>query len=161
MLWVGNDRSGLVHTEDCEYAQKILLGRVEFEELYHALSEGYEEAGCCLTDAPRALVEAASVRQKISRMRVIGAGGCGVCGESRCVQLAHIIPRTMGGALTIPLCPTHHKAYDEGCLTPEELENLSHYAARRITPSTGGKIIKMHGAVRRARKGNQCDQKEP
>ena len=151
MIWVANERTGLVHREDCEYAQKICDGRIEFDELYHALSSGYEEAGCCLTDRPYASMVEANIKRKESRERIIGDDGCCICGEIRCVQLAHIIPRTLGGAVTIPMCPTHHKAYDEGFLTDSELAILSDKATKRISPKTGGSIHKMHGMVRQVR----------
>lgn len=60
-MFVGNDKTMLIHTEDCEYAQKIeATSRVEFEELYHGLGAGYNEARCCLTEHP--FLEAATKR---------------------------------------------------------------------------------------------------
>jgi hypothetical protein len=154
-MWIANENSKLVHSDDCDYADKICLGRVEFEELYHALARGYSEAGCCLTDRPYASMVRANEHRKIVRQKCIGPNGCLVCGETRCVQLAHIIPRTVGGAVKVPMCPTHHKAYDEGCLSNDELEVLSANAAARVSPKTGGAVYKMHGMVKRLRES--CD----
>ena len=54
--------------------------------------------------------------------------GCVVCGETRVVDAAHLIPRTEGGITQIsnivPLCPTHHRLYDRGKLSEEENDKL-------------------------------------
>lgn len=154
MYWIASERTGLVHSEDCEYGQAITFGRVEYEELYHALYDGYEEAGCCLTDRPMVEINISNKMKKQSRQRVIGENGCAVCGESRCTQLAHVTPRSIGGSVMLPMCPTHHKAYDEGCLTEDELSSLSEAAWTRISPQAGGEIYRMHGAVRKIREGH-------
>jgi hypothetical protein len=50
---------------------------------------------------------------------------CIVCGAVRRIDPAHLIPRSLGGCAhplcTVPLCRTHHRAYDRG-----ELDLLPH-----------------------------------
>jgi ArsR family metal-binding transcriptional regulator len=54
---------------------------------------------------------------------------CAVCGESRCVELAHIRPVSMGGSSQIhnlmPLCPNHHYLFDNGKLTTQEYNEIA------------------------------------
>lgn len=152
-IWVGNSSSKLVHMEDCEYAMRVCFGRVEYEELYHALADGYQEAQCCLTDKPYAVLRQVNDAIRTRRRARIGALGCRICGETRCVQLAHAVPKSIGGAVCIPLCPTCHKCYDEGELDQAELQTLADYAALHISQRTGGAVFAMHGMVKRLRRG--------
>lgn len=50
---------------------------------------------------------------------------CCICGFDRIVELAHIIPASKGGPLsienTLPLCPNHHHLFDNRKLTESEL----------------------------------------
>lgn len=136
-MWVGNSYSMLVHAEDCEYAESI-LEREDFCELYQALSAGYMEAGCCLTDRPYHQLRTAHEVRKVHRARLVSPG-CMICGESRVVEMAHVYPRALGGTKRIPLCPTHHAAFDEGLLSDKELRKLPDVARHN------------HGAVRAMR----------
>jgi len=53
---------------------------------------------------------------------------CQICGESRAVNMCHIIPREEGGAdleeNLIPLCPNHHYLFDQARLTKEEFGKI-------------------------------------
>jgi hypothetical protein len=140
-IWVANAASGVVHSEDCEYAVSM-MEPVLFEELHHALASGFREAACCLSDRPYAMYRAAhKVREQI-KQRTADAGCC-ICGESRVVDRAHVVPRAAGGRMTMPLCPTHHRAYDEGRLSGGELS--------RLAEKRGEIVRKMHGEVARCR----------
>jgi len=49
MAYRANKHSELVHADSCDFAEQISdENLVEFEELYHALGEGYFEARCCI-----------------------------------------------------------------------------------------------------------------
>lgn len=138
-MWIGSERSRRIHHEDCEYGQAITHEREEFSELHHALSRGYQEAICCLTEKPRAQMPPPRIFRKKGER-------CLVCGTRRVVQAAHVIPQSMGGAITIPLCPNHHWLYDEGLLSKGELQLLCERAGNWVS------LIKtMHGAVQRQR----------
>lgn len=140
----------VVHDEDCEYGQSVTFGRVEYDELYHALGDGFSEAGCCLTDRPMFEIEQANVsRKKYKKDRA--HDGCFVCGFSKYVELAHIKPRSVGGALRIPLCPNHHKAFDEGFMTKREIESLVESVSERMGKNAAVEISRNHGAVARLR----------
>jgi len=56
------------------------------------------------------------------------ANGCAICGYTRRVDRAHILPARDGWPAVpwnlIPLCPNHHTAYDDGKLTQSELDAL-------------------------------------
>lgn len=55
---------------------------------------------------------------------------CVICGESRAVDLAHIVSAESGGWVAdsniVGLCPTHHRLFDTGELDQEESENLEY-----------------------------------
>jgi predicted restriction endonuclease len=50
----------------------------------------------------------------------VGGLRCLVCGAVTHVDPAHLVPRTLGGCdaadCVVPLCRTHHRAYDQGRL---------------------------------------------
>lgn len=54
--------------------------------------------------------------------------GCEICGENRCADGCHIIPARFGGNATeeniILLCPTHHRLFDRGRLTLNEIKKI-------------------------------------
>jgi predicted restriction endonuclease len=56
---------------------------------------------------------------------------CLICGETRAVDWAHIIPHSKRGPVAtwnlFPLCPTHHRIFDTHLLTPEELSIIQSY----------------------------------
>lgn len=57
-------------------------------------------------------------------MKEPGGRSCLICEFSRYVEACHIVPQSGGGKETIPLCPTHHKLYDNGLLRVHELNRL-------------------------------------
>ncbi len=62
---------------------------------------------------------------------------CAVCGWTRCLDAAHITPASKGGTMEesnlLPLCPNHHRLFDKGRLTTDELYRIEEYRrARRI-----------------------------
>jgi hypothetical protein len=72
----------------------------------------------------------------------IAGGACVVCAQTKGVTPAHLAPRSLGGCdhpdCVVPLCWTHHRAYDTGRL--ELLPYLSRAGGPRSrTPrSTSG-----------------------
>ena len=153
MCWVGNERTMIVHDEDCEYGQAVTFGRREYDELYHALSDGYHEASCCLTDRPMDIIKQSNKLIKSYRKKK-ALEGCCICSDTRYVELAHIIPAAAGGSVTVPLCPNHHKAYDEGLLRQDELLDF----INEVDLIKGGywaeQVKACHGAVRHLREGD-------
>lgn len=53
---------------------------------------------------------------------------CKICGFNRIVEMAHIIPASKGGEITVEnmigLCPNHHHLFDHKKLTNDEAEKL-------------------------------------
>jgi len=53
---------------------------------------------------------------------------CEICGETRSVDIAHIIPRSRGGSGSVGnlffLCPTHHSLFDRHQLSRDEWSKL-------------------------------------
>lgn len=51
---------------------------------------------------------------------------CLICGYNLYVETCHIIPKPEGrsGEGTMKLCPNHHKLYDNGLLSPQEVDYL-------------------------------------
>ncbi len=129
MPFIGNSDSQIVHTTDCEYADLIHPSNLEeFDDLWHALGQDYDECGWCLG---RAREHEYKREIKASMRLVFSSDGCISCGENRGVQRAHIIPRRMGGVGTMPLCPTCHWNYDHNNLTENEAKRIrKHLLAR-------------------------------
>jgi hypothetical protein len=146
--YVGNEDTRIVHDVYCAYSLQI-LNAVEFEDLYDALGSGYCEGGCCLTDRPYNVFVLAKEKRKAIRQKI--ASECLVCGESRCVEMAHIVPRSVGGALTMPLCPTCHNCYDEGILSEDELEALLDAVNEYMDPRSARIVEINHGRVAQLR----------
>jgi hypothetical protein len=61
----------------------------------------------------------ASRASAIQRAKVAGLR-CLVCGAATRIDPAHLVPRSLGGCdeadCVVPLCRTHHRAYDKGGL---------------------------------------------
>ena len=61
----------------------------------------------------------ASPASAIQRAKVAGLR-CLVCGAATSIDPAHLVPRSLGGCdeadCVVPLCRTHHRAYDQGGL---------------------------------------------
>jgi predicted restriction endonuclease len=79
-------------------------------------------------------VAAASV---VQRAEVAGLR-CLVCGAATRIDPAHLVPRSLGGCdeadCVVPLCRTHHRAYDQGASTWSRTSSRSG-GARSPTPS--------------------------
>lgn len=62
------------------------------------------------------------------RMKQLYGISCFLCDYSRYVEYAHIVPAKQGGTVhpdnIIPLCPNHHRLYDQDMLNSEELSIL-------------------------------------
>lgn len=62
--------------------------------------------------------------------------GCIICFENRVVDAAHLLAATKGGGREkeniIPLCPTHHRLYDQNKLNTGELTKLSEYLVSKF-----------------------------
>lgn len=125
-MLVGNEHSSIVHMENCEYAWVIApVNFVMFEELDHALSQGYR---CC-----RACFEGRDWELSSLLMKELSGkafGQCIVCKETRGVQKAHVIPRRFGGTQLIPLCPLCHWNYDHNLLDKRETGLLQAYISK-------------------------------
>lgn len=140
--FVGNEDSRLVHRAGCECVGRIRFP-VDFDALEHALHDGYQEAGCCLTDQPYERWQHLGLRRASLRL-----GRCSVCDETRNLERAHLRPRSHGGRLTMLLCGTHHRAFDAGNLTMRELRAFRGAAQREgIDPEL---VSRMHGVLRAA-----------
>lgn len=139
----------LVHEAGCEYGLSI---RPEFltlfDDLHDALSAGYAEAGCCLTDRSYTAMRAAAAERQ-NMTNAFRAQGCLICGETRGVQRAHVMPQMIGGTEVIPLCPSHHWAYDHGELTANEMIALESACRERGRQRLAREVRKFHGSVKR------------
>lgn len=90
-----------------------------------SLSETEEETH---GDRERALVQTAQfIRDRLFALRVLRAYGrrCAFCGiNAHLVDAAHIVPVHRSGLDSVrngmALCPTHHRAFDEGVITVDE-----------------------------------------
>jgi hypothetical protein len=96
-------------------------------------SEQYDRCVECQSTARphaskgRCVVCDGRIRQRIKK-GVAGAS-CQICGESRVVEAAHILPRKVIGQIweqwmLLNLCPTHHKLYDTHSLNREEWQKI-------------------------------------
>jgi hypothetical protein len=145
-VFLANPGSRLVHTSDCDYAQSC----AELETYYdlaHAYHDGYAEAGCCLGDMPIRVFE---VSASVKRAVRAAAGCCVICGRAGRVEMAHVIPRRLGGARRVPLCPNHHQAFDFGELAPGELKKLANHCADTFGMAAQ-QVRDLHGVGRGAR----------
>ena len=146
LRFVANQDSLTVHESSCEYADQIAPWNVVwFEHLYDALGHGYRECGYCLSDRPMRL---AFSQPRVRALRA--KNGCLICGETRAVDMAHIIQRGHGCTTTIELCKTHHWAYDSGTLTDPEFGALVKAVSAKHGRSKAALLAHGHGMVRRA-----------
>ena len=88
------------------------------------------------------------------REKIIG-GACVVCLQTKGITPAHLAPRSLGGcdhpACVVPLCWTHHRAYDTG-----ELELLAHLEPQcRAEVAHAVMHLGLIGAVRRLAPGRR------
>lgn len=105
-------------------------------------------------DAPARPPLSASPAQ---RAKIVGAA-CVVCQQTKGITPAHLAPRSMGGCdgcdaadCVVPLCWTHHRAYDEG-----RLELLGHFEAQwRQEVAHAVMHLGLIGAVRRLAPGRR------
>jgi hypothetical protein len=82
------------------------------------------------------------------REKIVG-GACVVCRQTKGITPAHLAPRSLGGCdhpdCVVPLCWTHHRAYDTG-----RLELLPHLEPRwRAEVAHAVSHLGLIGAVRR------------
>ena len=82
------------------------------------------------------------------REKIVG-GACVVCRETKGLTPAHLAPRSLGGCdhpeCVVPLCWTHHRAYDTG-----RLELLPHLEPQwRAEVAHAVTHLGLAGAVRR------------
>ena len=126
--YVGNENSGIVHADlsDCVYKMHP-ENQIFFEELYHALSDGYCECQYCLGYWGSDDALKFSEIKKNRKNRYFSE--CLVCSENRGVQRAHIVARASGGKKVMPLCPNHHWNYDHGLLRKFELVKVLSWIA--------------------------------
>lgn len=137
--YVANEYSGIVHVDLSDCVDKMHPeNHIYYEELYHALSEGYSECQYCLGywGSDEAFEFAEIKRERKERY----FSDCLVCGESRGIQRAHIVPRSAGGKHVMPLCPNHHWNYDHGLLTKEELKKVISWISKNHTKAMAHRV---------------------
>jgi hypothetical protein len=88
------------------------------------------------------------------REKIVG-GACVVCCQTKGLTPAHLAPRSLGGCdhpdCVVPLCWTHHRAYDTG-----RLELLPHLEPqRRAEIAHAVSHLGLIGAVRRLAPGRR------
>ena len=66
---------------------------------------------------------------------------CVICGQTEkqigILEQAHIRARSRGGSQVLPMCPTHHKMYDQNKLSATQLKKigLTPQTVKRLTPT--------------------------
>jgi len=66
---------------------------------------------------------------------------CVICGKTEkqvgILEQAHIKARSRGGSQVLPMCPTHHKMYDQNKLSATQLKKIGQtpLTAKRLTPA--------------------------
>jgi hypothetical protein len=66
---------------------------------------------------------------------------CMECGEQDGIQWHHVIPRSMGGTVTVPLCPVcHGKAHDRRAMAHNALTSRAMKARMADGHYIGGKV---------------------
>ena len=65
---------------------------------------------------------------------------CVICGKTEryvgVLEKVHIKARCRGGTQVLPMCPTHHKMYDQNKLSATQLKKIGQTpdTAKRLTP---------------------------
>jgi hypothetical protein len=82
----------------------------------------------CIPNANLPFTKGFYDRNPISHFQYKQNSPCEICGESRAIDICHIIPSELGGPKTHPniiyLCPTHHRLFDRFMLAEEEWDKL-------------------------------------
>jgi predicted restriction endonuclease len=75
-----------------------------------------------------------------SAIKAIHNNKCIICGKTEksvgILEQVHIKARSRGGTQVVPMCPTHHKMYDQNKLSAAQLKKLGQTpaTAKRLTP---------------------------
>ena len=75
-----------------------------------------------------------------SAIKAIHKNKCIICGKAEksvgILEKVHIKARSRGGTQIVPMCPTHHKMYDQNKLSPTHLKKIGQTpaTAKRLTP---------------------------
>ena len=73
-------------------------------------------------------------------IKAIHKNKCIICGRTEksvgILEKVHIKARSRGGTQVVPMCPTHHKMYDQNKLSATQLKKLGQTpaTAKRLTP---------------------------
>jgi predicted restriction endonuclease len=73
-------------------------------------------------------------------IKAIHKNKCVICGKTEkqvgILEQVHIKARSRGGTQVVPMCPTHHKMYDQNKLSATQLKKLGQTpaTAKRLTP---------------------------
>jgi predicted restriction endonuclease len=73
-------------------------------------------------------------------IKAIHKNKCIICGKTErqvgILEQVHIKARSQGGTQVVPMCPTHHKMYDQNKLSATQLKKLGQTpaTAKRLTP---------------------------
>lgn len=107
------------------------IGRLLGNIAVQVISKRFKEANVPVITNRASQDEFKNVQfQKREVARAINATACVICGETRAVDLCHILPRHRGGELipenTIALCQTHHHCFDRGHLKGPEVAKIRH-----------------------------------
>ena len=79
-------------------------------------------------------------------IKTVRKNRCVICGktEKQCgiLEKAHIRARSKGGSQVLPMCPTHHKMYDQNKLSATQLKKIGQTpkTTKRLTPSKKKKV---------------------
>ena len=116
--YVGNSDTMIIHStvSDCVLNMHP-RNYVGIDDLDIAKSDGFRECQLCLVVRRPQYSTFKIIKEAVRDTKY---SECLVCGETRGVQRAHIIPRRHGGVDCMPLCPNHHWNYDHGLLTQDE-----------------------------------------
>lgn len=71
-------------------------------------------------------------------VKAIYKNRCVICGKTEkqvgILEKAHIKARSRGGSQVIPMCPTHHKMYDQDKLSATDLKKIG------LTPKSTARL---------------------
>ena len=80
-------------------------------------------------------------KQEWTAIKAIHKNKCIICAKTEksvgILEKVHIKARSRGGTQVVPMCPTHHKMYDQNKLSATQLKKLGQTpaTANRLTPS--------------------------